>query len=125
MLVSTLKRTVKNVTNQKNYLNWLQEKSFKLSSVSYSIENETHRIDFCKFNEIMYSLSVFEKKSKKLVSLYFNDDSLSVVILFRRKIIFLSKKSSLSYVVKEENYDNDVNIRFVWKAIPEYLINLR
>lgn len=125
MLVSTLKRTVKNVTNQKNYLNWLQEKSFKLSSVSYSIENETHRIDFNKFNETMYSLSVFEKESKKSVSLYFNDNSLSVVNIFRRKIFFLSKKSSLSYVVKEENYDNDVNIRFVWKVIPEYLINLR
>jgi hypothetical protein len=125
MLVSTLKRTVKNVTNQKNYLNWLQEKSFKLSSVSYSIENEAHRIDFNKFNETMYSLSVFEKESKKLVSLYFNDNSLSVVNIFRRKIFFLSKKSSLSYVVKEENYDNDVNIRFVWKVIPEYLINLR
>ena len=125
MKIDILRKIVKIVTSQKNYLDWLQEGSFKLTSVQYSIENELYRIDFDKFNETMYSILVFEKESKKSVSLYFDNNSLSASAISYRKFIFFTKKSSYGYVIKEENYDNDSNIGFVRKVIPEYLINLR
>lgn len=125
MLVKNLEKTVKIVTNQKNYLNWIQEGSFKLTSTKHSIENEIYVINFDKFNETSYYLSVLEIKSKKSVSLFFNKNSLYVISSSCRKILFFHKRFVNNYSLTEESWDSDINVKFVWRAIPEYLINLR
>lgn len=127
-MISTLKRMTKIVTT-KNDL-WLCEESFKLVGASFSIKSEFLRIDLTKFSEDMFSLSVYDEKLQKYVSLSFNfsDDNLIFVYVLSKKIRNLLnfwKKQYFSYEVSKENEKKDENIKFVWDRIPEYLINLK
>ena len=132
LTVSTLRKTVKNVTRQERL--WLRQESFELMGAQICIENESLTIDFDQFGNDFFTIRIFDKELQKSVSLDFCDDSeIDVWVFFykeKRTLAFWKKpvlqiEKSIHTKVDDQDEEKNENIKFVWDRIPEFLINLR